>query len=296
MKKKLLSLLGLLFFVISCQEEQAIIRHDQIVVKDGRLVFDDLEHFSKILINLNEGAETPDINVVDGRLQNLNYTSYYSTLVSAISDTTQSDDHLRILDIFGFQVLLNSNLEFQAGDKIYRISNDRTWTYSRDGILLDENSNTIERISAKNTSNEISGRTNAIDGEVYSGSVTSLHTCDSPISIQYTWQVEFYKVAWGPWDVLYTFYARIKLIPGLLTPSPGPTSYDKAEYFKFMGSLCLECQLPSSPPPLYTYNVSSVTYALGFMARHQYETRGTLLSVGCGIKPICRAFHAVGIP
>jgi hypothetical protein len=122
--KKIVPLV-LMIILFACRESQdvkPISQTDEIYVTDGRLTFRDLEHFRETFVLIQQGTLYTD----EGRLPDLNYTSFYST----VKDPTKvSESNLEVLDLYEYRVLLNQNREVLIGRNIYSVSNDETLIY-----------------------------------------------------------------------------------------------------------------------------------------------------------------------
>lgn len=267
---------------MACNTELDVVATEKVHVSDGRLVFNDVEHF---LITTGSISQK-DIDEMS--LRGLPYISYFS----ALSAGTQQHTGTGLLALTGLQIVLNSDHEVQIGKEIYRIEDDNMYRLSQEGEILDKAANVQELVTPMDFNQkdaEVSGRVQAGDGYTTTRWLDPSYAC-IPMSLQYGVTSSFYKVKYGFFTKYYMFYSRHEIVRWIPQYPDEP-----ADYFEFRYSLCLDCDGVPSTPPGITYNVRSVEWQLGFMKVSKYNEIGVGLSVNFRVKPYCGTVNSVSV-
>jgi len=241
----------LLFLILAaCTQEESLVQEAPVKVGSGRLVFKDDTTFAKIFL----GISNHEIKVNNNRLYDLDYTP----LQQSYKDANKKE--LSIFDIYGLGVVLNQNSEFQVGDKIYYVTEDKVYTKNLKNEILEESKSISYLYPKGKIKND---RDFNIDRYIY-------------LDTNYNIRSRFIDVHMG---LLYHFfYSYLEMEDGVFSPF-------SAYYFRFQSSSCVTCNLPSSPPPQYTYNVTSVQYPIGYMTTSQFNDYGCSAGITAYVAP-----------
>lgn len=166
--------------------------------------------------------------------------------------------------------------EVQIGDKIYRITEASVKVFTRNGKLLDEQSNQIEVYDFitkefVQMQPQANGRSSAFDVWYYQP------VNEVPFSTHYI-GYRWYKTNVG--FIGKRYYYQNKFLTQASINSFGAVAY----YFQFTGTSCI-CQYPpSTVPPEYTYNSSGMTIDVGWSTHGWEANNGVNLGVGLIMK------------
>jgi hypothetical protein len=262
MKKPFYYLLLLIFAISSCQDEQDVkVPKEEITVVNGRLKFNDDDHFLETVSSLQQGNS----DVIDGRLLGLNYKSYLSTL----GNPKLISEDFQLLDNFEFRVLLNENKEVQVGEKIYAIGNDETKVFNMNMELIDAAKNEISYYDRKSKSFESKDLAN---GKSFGVDYIEFFGWELDASTQFGIRYRYIRVN----AFLYVFYYYETEYH---SPLYGITP-TTVEYFERVISDCeiSSCETqPDNPYGGVTYNVGKVRYPCGANSRQHELTNGAFL-------------------
>lgn len=238
-------ILGSLLF--GCSNDIEISRkQNEIMVENGRLVFATEQTFLSTLERIQSGS----ISIENGKIPGVEYKSFFETISQ--SDRLSSEIN-SLLDIRGFQILLNENKEFKIADRIIHIEKDVTTvsskttglvSYPNEVRVLDKES----KIYVEKRSNSVNARGlnqrsyYNVGGFSYPyANVSDIYTS---VSSRFLWYVKY----------LYHYDARIE--------APIPYTPPTIEYWR-LRSAGAQIQKANYNIPVYTYNRQSIQYYLG---------------------------------
>jgi hypothetical protein len=256
-------------FLSACQSDQDLTQVNKTIqVVDGRLKFFDQDHFLETVLSVQQG----NTDVVDGKVLDLNYKSYYSTF----SDPTLVSEDFEILDLFEYKVLLNRDREVQVGERIYLFNNEEVEIYDLKGNLLETSKNEVGYYNREEKS--FISKDNALGR-----SFNAWYWAQGPQVIAPPQPGVWFR--WYRTVVLmrinYYYEARYH-------SSISPTSQTNVEFFERIISDCysLSCVYPTSNPyGGFSYNTSTVRYHCGGNTHANEANYSTLLRANYKIKP-----------
>lgn len=248
--------------ILSCQETELTeklaqdpVDYNQINVKDGRLVFKNMDHFGSTAFRVSNG-ELPQVKQ---ELGSLDFVSLEEAVLVEGSNTSDIFSELRILSADYMRLLLNSKNEVQIDNSVYVITNESTKTYTMDRTLVETSENSVGIYNPTTGSIDyVSDNQNARPAGEWA------HDGIPPTLTSVWYRLIVQK------SILVFYKHHIELRDEALGSDPRP----KAEFFQFAGSVCLCQHIPSNLPPTYTYNVNSVEYLLGYSQLGYHNTYG----------------------
>jgi len=246
-------------FAISCQEDivQSEAPADAIKVTDGRLHFPSEESFDKTLDEIQSGAVT----VEAGRLKGLAYNSLLNT--SPAQDAT--GDEFSIMDLKGYQVLLNAKREVQIGDYVVVISNDESKIFDLKGELKNvvQNETSYYSASTKSFMTRQEGNAKLANFNTWYKDELGLDISGRRPQCHWRW----IRKRHGVFTIKYDYYHEGKYYANWLDANP-TVVYG----FLWEASDCGNCsEQPSSDNDPMTYNVSGVVYHCGRNSKSHEE-------------------------
>jgi hypothetical protein len=232
--------------LFSCNNELGISKNqDEISVENGMLVFANEQVFLTALRNVENGT----IVLENGKIPNLDYRSFFG---KRNIDSNSSAEINNLLDIRGFQVLLNENRDFKIGKRIIHIDSCATKVFSEvDGSheiyenevnVLDRDSKMYFKKGSKGANARGLNERKTYDIGNNTDRISDIFTS---VSSRFLWNVKY----------LYYYDARIVTTNYVSFPS-------KVYYWKFDGG-GVQLENVNYNIPIYTYDKQSIRYYLG---------------------------------